>query len=605
MIYRVNRSANLNRHFDQESSMIIPFPDSQVTESANADNSAVHDRLHEAVHFCLEHLKKDRNNYLSWLNLGNAVLAQQNPTLYLISHACYEKSLRLHPDNPEAYIQMSFALKLQGRQTEAIAALQKAQNLDQTSFRARFNMLDLLCPIIYFNEADIASSRAAYTKQLNELCEVFNPNDPEAIEKAAEAVGKYPFHLAYQGYNDCLLQWQYGNLVCRIQAAKYPQFSQPLPPPPQKPGEPLRVGIVSGFFCNHSNWKMRIKGWLEQIDKKRFSLHGYYTGSTYDDCTSTAKGYMNRWVEGPISFEKLCAEISADTLHVLIYPEIGMNRKAVRLSSLRLAPVQCTTWGHPTTSGLPTMDYFLSSDLMEPAGGESHYTESLIRLPNLGVYYSSPEIATAKMERSDFGLKEDTVIYLCLQSLSKYLPQYDEVFPRIAKKNGNCQFTFIGGMVSKPVVNVFRRRLADAFSRHGLNSDDFIVFLPSLDGKMYAGLNHLGDIFLDSIGWSGCNTTLEAIASNVPIVTFPGQPMRSRHSMAMLRVMGITETIAESVDDYVRIAASIGTDTKWRERMSARVEANKYKLYNDSASVRHLESFLEKALADYRRRWNK
>lgn len=584
--------------------MLNAFPDSLSILPDEAGNLDTNSRLQEAVNLCAEQLKNDRKNYLNWLNLGNAILALQNPDLRFISYTCYKTALQLRPDDPETCIQMSFVLKLLGRQAESIEALEKAQNLAPESFRARFNMLDILCPIIYRNESEIASSRETYSRQLNELCEASNLNSPEAIERAAEAVGKYPFHLAYQGYNDSLLQRKYGNLVCRIQASQYPQFSQPLRPPPRSPGEPLRVGIVSGFFCNHSNWKMRIKGWLEQIDKERFELYGYYTGTTSDDCTNSAKGGVTRWIEEPIHFTKLCEEIRADNLHVLIYPEIGMNRKAIRLSSLRLAPVQCTTWGHPTTSGLPTMDYFLSSELMEPADGESHYSETLIRLPNLGVYYSFPELEPAEMTRADFGLKEDAILYLCLQSLFKYLPQYDDVLPRIASSTGNCQFVFISGMESRPVVDIFRRRLADAFSRYGLNCNDYVVILPFLDGKMYGALNRLGDIFLDSIGWSGCNTTLEAIICNVPIVTLPGCLMRGRHSMAMLKMMGITETIAESIDDYISIAALIGTDAKFRNKMRASVEANKHKLCCDRASIQGLETFLEKVVAESASRWD-
>jgi len=49
---------------------------------------------------------------------------------------------------------------------------------------------------------------------------------------------------------------------------------------------------------------------------------------------------------------------------VLLYSEIGMDGVAAQL--LRLAPVQCNNWGHPVTSGFPSLDYFLSSALMEP-----------------------------------------------------------------------------------------------------------------------------------------------------------------------------------------------------------------------------------------------
>ena len=58
-----------------------------------------------------------------------------------------------------------------------------------------------------------------------------------------------------------------------------------------------------------------------------------------------------------------------------------MDELSLQLAAQRLAPVQCNSLGHPETSGLPTIDYFLSSDLMEPLDAARHYTERLVRLP--------------------------------------------------------------------------------------------------------------------------------------------------------------------------------------------------------------------------------
>jgi predicted O-linked N-acetylglucosamine transferase (SPINDLY family) len=563
------------------------------------------DKPQQAINNYRALLKSNGNDFLTWLKLGDALLAQRwNPARFSISLACYRKSLELHADNPAAYHKMGNVFKRLGQQEEAMAALQKALVLDPGLIRARFSLMNIQCPILYEKEEDILSSRAAYAWQLNELCETIDLDGPEAIESAAGAVGEYPFHLGYQGYNDCSLQREYGNLICRIQAARYPQWSKPLPPSPQKTGEPLRIGIVSGFFRNHATWNFPVSGLLQAMDRKRFALYGYHTGSRCDHTTDLARQSFDRFVEDDFSLASLCDRILADKLHLLLYPEIGMNRLVVRLSSLRLAPVQCASWGHSTTSGLPTMDYFLSNDLMEPADAANHYTETLIRLPNLGVYYPPPAIETVGVERAELGLKKDAVLYLCLQSLFKYLPQYDEVFPRIAQKAGNCQFVFMTGRLSKPVVNILRRRLADVFSRNGLKSEDYIVFFPYLDDKHYFSLHRSGDVFLDSIGWSGCNTTMDAIARHLPVVTLPGAMMRARQSMALLKMMNVTDTVAESVADYVRIAARLGTDRHWRKQIEYRMAANKHKLYADKTAVEYLELFFERAVAEALRQWD-
>ncbi len=120
---------------------------------------------------------------------------------------------------------------------------------------------------------------------------------------------------------------------------------------------PIRVGIVSGFFRSHANWRMPIKGWLEGLDRDRFRLFGYHTGTIRDAETEIAASLCERFVEGANSVEHWRREILADAPHVLIYPAIYMDQLSAPFAALRLAPVQCNSWGHPDTSGMPTLDY--------------------------------------------------------------------------------------------------------------------------------------------------------------------------------------------------------------------------------------------------------
>ena len=276
--------------------------------------------------------------------------------------------------------------------------------------------------------------------------------------------------------NDYELQKIYGDLVCRIMASRYPQFRRLPEMPAWSDGTPLRIGLVTGYFYHHTVWKL-FKGWVENLDKERFSLYGYSTGRRKDTMTEGARQQFMRFIEDIYSFEELCQIILNDNLHVLIYPEIGMDPIGVRLAALRLAPVQCISWGHPDTSGLPTIDYYLSSDLMEPPDADEHYTEKLIRLPNLSVYYTPLDISTVPISRATFNLRQHSVLYLCCQSLCKYLPQYDEVFPLIAQKVKDCQFLFIADS-SNYVTEQFRTRISKVFHRFGMNPENHIVFLP-------------------------------------------------------------------------------------------------------------------------------
>jgi predicted O-linked N-acetylglucosamine transferase (SPINDLY family) len=377
-------------------------------------------------------------------------------------------------------------------------------------------------------------------------------------------------------------------------AARFPD--PPLPPAPPA-GEPIRLGIVSAFFRQHSNWKIPISGWLDGLDRKRFRLFAYHTGPERDAQTDVAAARCERFVQGPLPLAGWRDAILHDAPHVLLYPEIGMDKVTAQLAAQRLAPVQCVSWGHPVTSGFPTIDYFLSSDRMEPAGAEAHYTERLVRLPNLSICYEpADDVPPVPLDRAQLGLRAGAIVFWCCQSLPKYLPQFDEVFARIAAAVGDCQFTFIEFGGGPRITDLFRARLDRAFARLGLSAADHCVLLPRLAPDRFVAAIGQCDILLDSIGWSGCNSTLESLAHDLPIVTLAGAFMRGRHTAAILEMMGVAETIARSLDDYVAIAIRLGRDETARAAVRATIAANKQRVYGDRTCIAALEDFLERAV---------
>lgn len=503
--------------------------------------------------------------------------------------AAYDHALTAEPEHGQALYQRGNCLRNLNRLPEARASYREVFAVAPGHAEARFAACMAELAVIYQDEAAIEASRSAYARQLQALC---RDGDSGRAPGLVKGVGSsQPFYLAYQGLNDRTLQQRYGELVCRLMAERYPAPELPAPP---RDGEPVRVGIVSGFFRLHSNWKIPIRGWMTGLDRERFQLFGYHTGPERDAATDEAVALCKRFVRGPLSVDAWRTAIAADRPHVLIYPEVGMNPMAARLAAQRLAPVQCNAWGHPDTSGFPTLDYYLSSDLMEPADGDQHYTERLVRLPNLSINYEPLDVLPATTSRAELGLRDDAVVYWCGQSLYKYLPQYDVVFARIAREVPTSQFAFIRFRRGDDVTNLFLKRLAKAFVAQGLDADKHIVLLPRLDQSKFLGAVGQADVFLDSLGWSGCNSLLESLAHDLPVVTMLGTLMRARHGSAILTMMDVTETIATSVDDYVAMAARLGRDQAWRAAVKARMAANKHRVYGDRACIAALEAFLSR-----------
>ncbi|MEH1809505.1 tetratricopeptide repeat protein [Nostoc sp.] len=522
-------------------------------------------------------------------NLGN-ILRQQNR--FDVAIETFQKAIKIRSDIDYIYCNLGIAFIDINNTEAAVQAFEQAVKVTPNYDMAKFGACICQLPIIYSSVDEIAFRRNQYQQHLQNLAKYYELTDREERAKASEAVGAFqPFYLTYQGLNDRDLQRTYGEMIFQIMSSCYPQDSQPLVLPDLDKNQKVRIGIVSGFLSSHSNWKIPIKGWVENIDRSEFELFGYYTGGKTDNSTVSAAKAFDKLVQGVRSVEQWCEVITKDKLHILIFPEFGMDSMTLKLGCLRLAPIQMTSWGHPETSGLPTIDYYLSSDLMEPENAQEHYTEKLVRLPNLSIYYIPLSIQPEEIKKQDIGLKEDDIFFWCCQSLYKYLPNHDDVFPSIAKELGNAKFVFIKNS-SEETTEVFRQRLNHAFAALGLDYQNHCLFLSELNNRKFAGTTALADVFLDSIGWSGCNSTLESIAHNIPVVSLPGELMRGRHSLAILQMMGIEETIASNKSEYVQIAIRLGKDAKYRQYISQQVAENKHKLYGDLKPVRALEDFI-------------
>ncbi|MGE0415832.1 MAG: radical SAM protein [Acetobacteraceae bacterium] len=442
--------------------------------------------------------------------------------------------------------------------------------------------------VIHDTTNEIDTRRAAYAADLKVLERRTRIATPDALACGAEQVGAAkPFFLSYQGQDDTDLQRVYGDIVTRMMPAAPPL------PPPRVDGR-IRVGFATAYFHLHSVSKL-FGGWLRHLDRTRFEVIGYHLGEGEDAVSANLAASCARFHRGPCDEAGWLTRIAADAPQVLIYPEIGMHPTALRLACRRLAPVQCAGWGHPVTTGLPTIDHFLSSDLMEPADGNRHYTESLVRLPNLSICYRPPSPDSGRMTRADFGLADGDLAYLCCQSAFKYHPGDDGLWVAIAARVPAARFVFIGDVARDPNAARLHARLSRAFGAAGMQPARRLLFVPPIPAEEFPALIRAADICLDTPRWSGGNTTLEAVAGGLPVVTWPGEMMRSRHSAAILRRAGAERCIVSSAADYVALAVRLA-DPQERAAVRATLRAGHVTLFDDRTPVRALEEFLESAV---------
>ena len=558
-------------------------------------------KYQEAINYFQKFFVQEQGEFQFYLDLAECYIKTNQ---YELAIKTCEQAIIQYPTEFLPHLKLIMLMQGLNLIEEAIKLTQQALEQFPNNLAIKLEQVRLM-PILYTDIDEIEVYRSRFIQKLNDFINQISLDSQQEKKNALAALAFHTnFYLQYQGKNDLELQTKYGRFVYQVMAANYPEWIKPLPMPPLETDGKIRVGYISHCMYNHVVAQMTI-GWLKKRDRNKFKVYSYAINAEKDSKTIDFQMYSDVFHQIPDDLEAVCQQIINDQLHVLVFLDINMYASMTQIGALRLAPIQCTTWGHPITSGLPTMDYFLSCELMEPENGEEHYSEKLLKLPNISLYYEKPLLPETRLEREYFKLRADAVVYLSCQSLYKYLPQYDYVFAAIAQRVPYSQFAFIGSHISEAITEKFKQRLQKAFASYGLNSEDYCVILPRLNGLEYPNVHLVSDIYLDTFSWSGGNTTMTAVASNLPVVTCPGEFMRGRHSYGILKMLGVTDTIATNEAEYIEIAVRLGLDKEWRESIVAQVKQNQDRVFEDKTCVVALEEFYQRVVYEQLTKENK
>jgi tetratricopeptide (TPR) repeat protein len=503
--------------------------------------------------------------------------------------ASYDAAIRIKSDYVDAYYNRGNTLIGMGLYKEAQASYKQALSIKPEYTLARWAYVMSTLPIIQSNYENTQSSRIEFLKELAEMQNWF---EQERLE-GYKAIGSVqPFYLAYQEENNRELLSNYGALCNKLMG--HWQQKEKLFIKAKNFKKPIKIGIVSKHIHQHSVWDAITRGWIENIDRDLFQLFFFYTGIKFDQETEFAKSIATGFINGINDLGSWANAVLDAQIDVLLYPEIGMDPMTVQLANLRLAPVQVGSWGHPETTGLPTIDYYLSADLLEPDNSEKYYTEQLIRLPNLGCFYKQVTVTPNPIDLDKFKIAADQPLLICPGVPFKYQPQHDHIFVEIARRLGKCQFIFFTHQ-KKKLTELLRRRLALSFLESGLNIDDYCNFLPWQPKASFYGLMNCANVFLDTIGFSGFNTAMQGVECGVPIVTREGRFMRGRLASGILKRIGLQELIAKNENDYINLVVKLASNQEYNQFIRNKIKENHGILYSDFESVRGLEQFLEDA----------
>ena len=534
---------------------------------------------------CLERALQINPSYLdACLNFGNSLKKCKQ---YEAAIDCYQHALKINPENAKTFYLLGDIYYDTGDCDLAKTFYAKSLELNPTDIQTHIALTIAQIPKVAKSSEELRKSRSAFINQLNFLQETsWGEIEPTLSTKL---IARHPFYLAYQDENNKSLLSQFGKICTGLARPLQDQLDVKQNPSTQANSK-VRVGIISSFICSHPVWHAITKGWVRHLNQDQFELHLFNTNGIEDGETEFAKSRAMNYSNCGTDALAAAQIITNQNLDVILYPEIGMDTVSKALACLRLAPLQAVSWGHPETTGIPTIDFYLSAKLLEPDNANSLYSEKLIQLPSLGTNIENQNLVALSPNLESLGIDPTLPIFICAGSPSKYTPIHDSVFVEIAKRLGQCQFIFFS--FDENLVSILKERLQLAFTNAQLDAHQFIRFIPFLKKEEFYGLMQKADLYLDTIGFSGFNTAMQAIACDLPVVTIEGANMRGRLASAILNRIGLEDLICRSVNDYIHLVVELIQNRNLMSSYRNQIAQSKVILFNDLEPIRAIEDFL-------------
>ncbi len=577
--------------------------------------------LVEALEYCNKAVSCDPRLWEAQVNLGNLCVEMGLDDQAVKS---FQQAVDLQPKNAESHVLLGQVLDRCEQVNGAAACYERALRLDPTSARAAQEVGNLLCRI-----GDVSRGREFY-----ELAAHVDTDDPLAelrvsvacplVFQSAESIESYyveamqtaqrhagadiQFPLAHVAgelvsapFN---AQFLAGNLrhfkeaVAGIYERYFGDGAGSLGRDPDECRRSLGGRPRIGFVVTRSHEKAFLRSLgsvVKQIDPDLFEVCVVCSELGVSRLRGAFDARGISLVAYPERFDLAARAIASAKFDLLCYWEIGTDPMNYFLPFLRLAAVQCTSWGIQVTSGIPMVDYYLSSDVVEAAGAADHYSEELLLADSLLTCQQVTVLPVDRPDRGRLGLPVEGHLYGCLQNLGKFHPDFDYVLGEVLRRDGLGRLVLVRdryGKAASLLEQRFRAAMPDVVDR--------ILFLPALSREEYLQVLACCDVVLDPLHFGGVNTTFDAISLEKPIICLPTDQQRGRFTAGCLQQMGVLQTVADSIEDYIGLAVRFGTDFDSRRQIRAMTQDRKGMLFECPKAVQEHERMFQEMLARVR-----
>jgi predicted O-linked N-acetylglucosamine transferase (SPINDLY family) len=533
----------------------------------NVLGNALHelDSVEEAIRCFERAIELDENHVDAWVNLGR---------LYRETHQlakaeeCTNRALKIDATHPVALNNLGAILHSQDRDEEALVVFETALQREPDSSKILVNMGNTLQDLGRFTDAEVAFSKAVESQPDN--ANAWNSlgffytqlaQSVSAMDCYRRAIDLDPYH--HSAPSNYLFGLNFADVTradCFAEHVAMADFF------PEQEGSPdinadvpdrkLRIGYVSPDFRQHPLVSF-FEPILENHSSEQFDIYCYANVMKPDAVTDRLKGKATQWRSTfGKSDDDVLATIAEDQIDILI--DLAGHTANNRLSvfAQRAAAVQISMLGYLNTTGLQTMDYFVSDELRDPASEDEFYTEEVIRLEGGGCCWAAP--IDAPDVKPPPGLERGYVTFGSMHRPNKLTDDTLRMWTEILNSVPDSRLLLFHNAFKKS--EELQAHQLHRFNEVGLSPDR--IDLAWDDANEYLIAYEEMDILLEAIPWSSGTTALEALYQGVPIPTINGSTPCGRATVSALGRLGFSELVANDQKDYIGTVVELANDTE-------------------------------------------
>jgi predicted O-linked N-acetylglucosamine transferase (SPINDLY family) len=330
---------------------------------------------------------------------------------------------------------------------------------------------------------------------------------------------------------------------------------------------PVRIGYLSADFRHHVMGRLMLEV-LSRHDRDRFVVHTYSLAKREleDSLSEVFRQHCDAFVRlDDLDNAAAAQRIADDGLDLLIdlMSRSGSSRPGILLH--KPAPVIITHLGSHGPVGLQQVDFKLSDREVDLPDAARYQIEHPLPLATCVLPVRRVAPAADGSSRTELGIAADAVVFGVFVSLVKLSPRclrlWQEILERVP----------LGVLAFSPHRARERPLYVRRLESFGIPRER-IVFIPCTRNDAHDRARYrLIDVVLDTMPYTGGDTTAAALDMHVPVVTRVGERAAERMTWSLLAHLGVTETAARTDEEYVAIACRLGTDAIWRASIAAAI----------------------------------